>query len=305
MLSLSRRATFISLVGSCLLAGACVGGMLKSLRDLATLRQKLIDKYHEPDINVSTRNSRALLIVFVNSPLNQKQQLERARRAQETATFAVANYPGINRMESIVVSFIEAETHFFVYHYSRGLGFFVFDRTGTALHASGFESTSEESGDPRKPVARFSASRNETDVSITRLQLEGDMNQGIALVPHFTFKGSVGNPSGVAPDWVVFDFASYADRKIFPTSARLDIRCDEVLVFSGGARLLSPEDSGSEGSPAQFLTAQIPFSQFSQIGKAKKVKIKLGSKNFDLSPEDIESLRAMSAYSPPPQEQSR
>src|SRR5258706_4693881 len=117
MLSLSRRAAFVSVVGLCSLAWACSGGMLKSLRDLATLRQKLVDKYHESDISVSTRNSQALLIVFVNSPLNQKQQSERARRAQETATFAAANYPAINRMESIVVSFIEAETHFFVYHY--------------------------------------------------------------------------------------------------------------------------------------------------------------------------------------------
>jgi hypothetical protein len=131
------------------------------------------------------------------------------------------------------------------------------------------------------------------------------MNHGIALVPHFTFRGSVSDPNRAAPEWVVFDFASYADSKVFPASARLDIQCDDEVAFTGDARLLSPEASGSEGSTAQFLTAQIPFAQFSKMGKAKKVTIKLGSKDFKLAPESIESLRAMSAYLPPPPDQGR
>jgi hypothetical protein len=154
-------------------------------------------------------------------------------------------------------------------------------------------------------VVRFSAARNETDVSITRLQLEGDMNHGIALVPHFTFKGNLRDSNRIAPDSVVFDFASYADRKVFPADAKLDIRCDEVVVFSGSARLLSPQDSASEGSTAQFLTAQIPFAQFSKMGKARQVRLKLEIKDFDLSPEDIDSLREMSAYLPQPQSETR
>jgi hypothetical protein len=294
-----RSAVILLALCSCLLAFACSSGSLKSLADMARLRQLLIEKYHEQDINVKLQNSRFLFIAFVNSPLNKKDQADRARRAQEAARFAASNYPAIKGIENIWVSFVESESHFIIYHYSRSLGVFGFDRYGVALNSGG----SDE--DPRRPVVRFSAARNETDVSITRLQLEGDLNHGIALVPHFTFKGNVHDANRVAPDWVVFDFASYADRKVFPASARLDIRCDQIVVFSGTARLLLPQDSGSDGNTAQFLTAQIPFAQFSKIGKASQVRINLGSRDFDLSSEDVGSLHAMSAYIPQPHDEAR
>jgi hypothetical protein len=196
-----RSAVILLALCSCLLAFACSSGPLKSLADMARLRQLLIEKYHEQNINVSLQNSRFLLISFVNSPLNNKDPADRATRAQDTATFAVSNYPAIKGIENIWVTFVEAESHFFIYRYSKSLGFFVFDRNGVAVSSSG----SEE--DSRRPVVWFSSARNETDVSITRLQLEGDLNHGIALVPHFTFKGDVHDPNRVAPDWAVFDFA--------------------------------------------------------------------------------------------------
>src|SRR5712664_2113131 len=56
------------------------------------------------------------------------------------------------------------------------------------------------------------------------------------------------------PELVGFDFASYADRKIFTAHTKLEIRCDDKLIFGGDARLLSPADSASDGSTAQFLT---------------------------------------------------
>jgi hypothetical protein len=287
---------------SVLLACSCSSGLVKSLRDTARLRQQLIDKYHEQDVNVSLQNSRFLFIVFVNSPLNQKDNAERARRAQDTAAFAVANYPAINRIENIWVNYIESESHFIVYHSRKSLGFFVFDRNGVAVSSSG---TKEE--DLRTPVVRFNAARNQTDISITRLQLEGDMNHGIALVPHFTITGNAQDTKSklVAPDWVGFDFASYADRKIFAGTPKLEIRCDDVLAFTGEARLLAAQDSGSDGSTAQFLTAQIPFQQFSKIANAQDVRIKLGSKQFQLSAEDVNSLRAMRAYVPQPHGEGR
>jgi hypothetical protein len=258
------------------------------LRDLNRLRQQLIDRYQEQEISAN-QNSRFLLIAFVNSPLNQKNQIDRARRAQDTATFTALNYPAIKGIESIEVSFVQSDRRFFVYRYTRNLGSFLFDRNGVAEDSRGFRE------DPRRPVLRFNSVKNETDVSITRLQLEGDTNQGIALVPHFSFKGNVNDANRSAPDSVVFDFASYAARKLFPGDASLDIRCDEIVVFSGNAHLLLP-DSANQGSTAQFLTAQIPVAQFSLIGKAHQVNLKLGNKNFALSPEDIDALRALISY---------
>ena len=302
MPSLPRSTTIILVLCSFLLACSCSSGLVKSLRDTARLRQQLIDKYHEQDVNVTLQNSRFLSIVFINSPLNQKDNAERARRAQDTAAFVVANFPAINRIENIWVHFIESESHFIVYHYRRSLGFFAFDRNGVAVNSG---RTREE--DLRTPVVRYNAARNQTDVSITRLQLEGDMNHGIALVPHFTITGNARDTNSklVAPDWVGFDFASYADRKVFAGNSRLEIRSDDVLAFTGDARLLAAQDSASEGSTAQFLTAQIPFQQFSKIANAQDVRIKLATKQFQLSPEDVNSLRAMRAYVPQPHGEGR
>jgi hypothetical protein len=290
-----RSTAIILALSPLLFAGACSSGLVKSLRDAARLRQQLIDKYHEQDVNVNLHNSRFLSIVFVNSPLNQKDNAERARRAQDTAAFVVANYPAINGIENIWVSFVESESHFIIYHYRKSFGYFVFDRNGVAVNSS---RTVDE--DPRTPVVRFNAARNQTDISITRLQLEGDLNHGIALVPHFTITGNAQDTKSklVAPDWVGFDFASYSDRKVFAGNPKLEIRGDDVLAFTGDAHLLAAQDSGSDGSTAQFLTAQIPFQQFSNIAKARDVRIKLGSKQFQLSAEDVNSLRAMRAYVP-------
>src|ERR1700730_13355538 len=293
-----RSTAIILALCSLLFACACSSGLVKSLRDTARLRQQLIDKYHEQDVNVSLQNSRFLSIVFVNSPLNQKDNAERARRAQDTAAFVVANYPAINRIENIWVNYVESESRFIFYHYRKSLGYFVFDRNGVAVNSSRAGRTGDE--DPRTPVVRFNAARNQTDISITRLQLEGDLNHGIALVPHFTITGNAQDTKSklVAPDWVGFDFASYSDRKVFAGNPKLEIRCDDVLAFIGDAHLLAAQDSGSDASTAQFLTAQIPFQQFSKSANAQDVRIKLGSKQFQLSAEDVNSLRAMRAYVP-------
>jgi len=278
-----------------LLAFACSGGFVKSLGDMARLRKQLLDKYHDPDVGVSLQNSRYLSIVFVNSPLNQQDNTKRAKRAQETVKFVMANFPTIDKIQNIWIMFVASESRWIFYHHSRSIDAFVFDKNGEEINNPG----RSESEDARAPVVKFNAARNETDVSITRIQLEGDLNHGIALVPHFTVRGNARNPNGktAAPALVGFDFASYADRKIFSVHTKLEIRCDDQLTFAGDAHLLSPEDSGSDGSTAQFLTAQIPFAQFAQMGNAREVKINLGRKQFTLTPEDIDALRRMAARS--------
>jgi hypothetical protein len=246
---------------------------------------------------VNLQNAQFLLITYVNSPLNKKDQIERARRSQDTATFASLNFPAIKSIERIGVSFVESETHFFVYHRVRNLGVFVFDNKGD-LAISGATET-----DPLKPVVRFNSVRNETDISITRIQL-GNADNGMALVPHFTFKGNMHDADRGAPDSVVFDFASYANRKAFPGDTSLDIRCDEAAVFSGIAHLMLP-DSASGAGTAQFLSAQIPVASFAKMGNAQKVNLVLGNKNFNLSSEDIGALRSMSSYISLPHRETR
>src|SRR5260370_8454579 len=286
-----------------LLAVACSGGFVKSLGDMAGLGEELIDKYDGRDGGVSLQNCRYLSIVFVNSPLNEQGATIRAKRAQETARFVVANFPAIGKIQNIWIMFVASESRWIFYHHSKSIDAFVFDKDGEELRNPG----RSEAEDARAPVVKFNAARNETDVRITRIQLEGDLNHGIALVPHFTVRGNARNPNGktAAPALVGFDFASYADRKIFSVHTKLEIRWDDQLTFADDAHLLSPEDSGSNGSTAQFLTDQIPFAKFAQMGKARERQIDLGRKQFTLTPEVIDALRRMAAYVPEPPRRRR
>ncbi len=273
----ARKTLLTSVLCASLLASACSSGLIKSLRDLARLRQQLIDKYHEQDLNVNIQNSRYLSIVFINSPLNQQAPAVRAKRAQETARFVVSHYPAIREIRNIWIHFAVYETRLIIFHYSRNVEAFAFDNTGAETYPG-----PNGKADDRTPVARFNAARNETDVSITRLQLEGDLNHGIAMVPHFTVAGNVQD-----------------------SNSKLGVPSLAVPTFAGDALLLTPQDSGSEGNTAQFLEAQIPMPQFAKMGSSREVKIKLGSRAFELSPEDINALRAMSDYAPLPHSPTR
>src|SRR5260370_10483886 len=167
-----------------LLAFACSGGFVKSLGDMDRLCKQLLDTYHDPDVGVSLQNARYLSIVFVTSPLNEQGATIRAKRAQETARFVVANFPAIGKIQNIWIMFVASESRWIFYHHSKSIDAFVFDKDGEELSNPG----RSESEDARAPVVKFNAARNETDVSITRIQLRADLNHGIELIT--TFRGS-------------------------------------------------------------------------------------------------------------------
>ncbi len=286
-----RAAVSLALVGA-LITAACSNGLIKSLADLNALRQLLIEKYHE-DVGVNLQNSRFLSIVFTNSPLNQQDSAKRAQRASETAKFVALNYQGIKEIDQVWIYFVASETRFIVVHYSSTIDAFSFDKNGAVMT---FAPTARE--DLRTPVARFNSSRNETDVSITRIQLDGDINHGVALVPHFTVPGDArkSDMTTPAPESVVFDFASYADTPVFSDNAKLEIYCDDRLALSGFAPLISGKPSEKDQGVGQFLSVHISFKLFKRMAESRNVRIVLGPKRFELLPEDITALGAMSAY---------
>jgi hypothetical protein len=124
------------------------------------------------------------------------------------------------------------------------------------------------------------------------------MNHGIALVPHFTVPGDArrSDTATTAPESVVFDFASYADKPFFSDNAKLEIYCDDRLALNGIARLMSGKPSDNDQRVGQFLSVQISFKLFKRMGESRNVRIVLGPKRFDLLPDDIAALGAMSAY---------
>ena len=296
MSSRSKKAVVSWALVSVLITSAC-SNLIKSYAGVNALRQHLIEKYHE-DISVTLQNSRFLSIAFTNSPLNQQDSVRRAQRAAETARFVALNYSGIKEVDRIGIYFMASETRYIVVHYSTAIDAFAFDKNGMRVAFAPNPDVAPSHEDLRTPVARFNPSRNETDVSITRIQLDGDMNHGIALVPHFTVAGDArrSDTATTAPESVIFDFASYADEPFFPDNAKLEIYCDDRLAANGIARLMSGKPSDNDQSVGQFLSVQVSFKLFKKMGESRNVRIVLGPKRFDLLPDDIAALGAMSAY---------
>jgi hypothetical protein len=274
------------------IAAACSSNVVKSLTAMNALRQRLIQKYGD-EVTINLHNSRFLQVTFVNSPLNNADSARRFARAADAARFVAVNYEPIRTIDQIWIGFVAVETRLVVIHYTRGIESFGFRNSGAPL---GDETPATE--DARAPIARFSDTRNETDISVTRIQLEGDMKRGIALVPHFAVTGDARRSGSEVPppEFVVVDFASYSDRPLFSANTNLEIYCDDRLAIKGSARLLSKEQSGTEDTIAQFLTARITYKGFYRMANAQKLAIRLGNRRFDLLPEDIEALKGMTAY---------
>lgn len=301
----------LSLIFLVLCAAACVdcsNGFVKNFAETGKLQQQLKDKYLEKEIKVSFRDGGFLTITFVDSPLNQKDKARRAARAGDVAGFVIKNFPSIGKVHGIWIFFMASERRWVVFPSARSVDSFAFNNRGDLFRQPDVTNIAADSEDPLSPNVTYNPARNETDISLTRIQLAGDLNRGgIALVPYFTVKGDARGPvkHAAPPSAVVFDFASYADQKAFSADAKLEILCDGKSDFSGKARLLLPKASGSEGSNAQFLTAEIPFYQFFRMAEARHVTVKLDNQQYQLSPEAIAALKRIAGYVVPPVDDGR
>lgn len=290
----------------CLLTASCSSNLVKSLSGMHALRQHLIQKYGD-QVNLNLHNSRYLNVAFINSQLNHQDRSKRIERAQDAARFVAVNYDDIKSIEQILISFVATETRYFIITYTRGIDAFGFDRNGARLSATPtagndpvVTTDTTESSDPRAPVARYSQAANRTDISVTRIQLEGDMKRGMALVPHYTVRGDARmlGAATTPPDFVVFDFASYADKPLFQQSPPLEIYCDGRLALKGVASLVPTAESGFDETVGQFLSAQVSFKLLQRMADSKRVRIVLGQKQFELLPDDIKALARMTAFVP-------
>ena len=300
----SKPGAIVFVICLALVLSACGSGMLKDLRDLGKLRQQLMEKFHEKDIGVHLQNSAYLTISFINSPLNDQGADQRTARAAEAAQFAARNFASARRIQGIWVAFVAGETRFIVFHYSRTLGVFAFNNRGEPMKRPEPENIAPSNDEPLSPNVRFNEARNETYISLMRIQLAGDPNHdGLALVPSFTAKGDARGPvrNAIAPDYVTLDLASYADRKLFSSDMPLAIACDRGPEFLTTAHLLVPTDAGaSDKSTAQFLTAQVPFAEFAKMGESRSVRIRLGPQQYELKSEEVAALKNLAGFVSPP-----
>jgi len=275
---------FVVLIG---LAG-CGAPLVKSLLDLAQLRAQLMAEFHEKEISVNLGNATYLNVTFLNSALNDGPPEDRAVRAQATALFVRQHYPSVSRVERIVVLFVRYKTQYVFMHSSYTVDLFLFDRKGQRIDRS-----VEYGGPPPKSNdrngARDEGIRKQADGGI-EIQLSGDMNNGLALFPLFDGADQVAPPRRApAPKKVIFTFASYAREKVFNTDIAFAIIADGKTIFQSTSLNTSKDMEGGN----EFLTQEVPFTQFLTMVHARQAILKLDQKEYPLTTKQLAGLRDM------------
>ena len=290
---LSSRNRVLILFAFLCLTMACQE-LIGSLKEISKLQQAIIKEYGEPGVHVNLNNSTYLIITFINSPLNAKSSDERAQRARLTAEFVKQHYPSIGTIGEIWVGFVKQETRYVLVTYSEEMGFFGFDRNAVPLRRSG-KAPIMRAPDPY-PTVVYSPALNQTDVSIMRLQLEGDLSEGLAMSPHFVVPGDVTGlrRSRVAPLTVGLDFASYSEAAQFPGETKVILSADDKVVYETTGKFST--SFMADGNFSEFLLLQIPYAAFRRMATGEKVTVGLGNKIYELDDSQRAGLLEMTRY---------
>jgi len=288
-----HRSLGIVATACCLLAAGCGSQFVKTLVDIAKLRTEIVKKFGEESVNVRVNNSSTVIVTFINSPLNNQGPQERSKRAQETALVVKAHYPAIKTVDEIWVGFSRQETHFGVINYAEYMDQFGFDNQARPLIMPEEDPASSEEDDSQ-PIARYSPTVRQTDISLTGVQLEGKPGAGVTMVPHFALTGDATKAALKAPMIVTFDFASYAPKPKFPDLSTITISADRKIVFEAKGQFSTSKLA--DGTFSEFLHLPLPYRAFINMTTGENVSIKVGTRDYELTNNQIAAMRKMSRY---------
>jgi hypothetical protein len=278
----------------CLLATGCLQAV-KSLGEISRLRAAIIKEYGEKDVGVNLNNDSRLTITFINSALNEQGPRERALRAQQTAVFVKQHYLAINRIDVIWVGFLRQKTRYVVWHDFEGLGFFRFDKNGRPLPERKTYPPVDEQANSMRPTAVYSSALKQTDVGINSLQLEGDINNGLSVMPHFTVPGDVTGikRSASFPESVRFDFTSSSEKSMFPGAPTIAFLVDRKMVLETQEQF-STSKFGERFS--ESVSLGIPYKTFLRMISGKTLTLRIGDREYEFTGDQLEALREMTRY---------
>jgi len=260
----------------------------KTLGELQTFQAALTKKFGDTVyVNANGGGFEILTITFINSPLNDKSPADRIKRAEETAQFVKANYKLIRSVQEVWVVFLRQKTSFVVFHQNEAFEVYGFDKDANRLSLPGSYDPAPRP-DPRITAGHTSSS-DETDISAGIFQLDGESGgYGMTLQPYFKLQGDARRWKAPPPEKVFFSIASYSKRPRFREPVPFEFIADGKPVMKGMMTFT--------GNDAQFGGLSISYPTFHKIATGKGLTIKLGAKEYPLTPEQFELLQKMDAY---------
>jgi hypothetical protein len=129
-----------------------------------------------------------------------------------------------------------------------------------------------------------------------RIQLEGDLNDGVAMAPHFSVPGDATGlrRSQIPPAFVGLDFASFSANPRFPTATKVTLSADGNPIYEVTDTFSSSKQTN--GGYSEFLLLQIPYQKFLRLTKGESLTIRLGDMEYELTEQQRDGLRAMTRY---------
>jgi hypothetical protein len=137
-----------------------------------------------------------------------------------------------------------------------------------------------------RATATFTKHKNRTQIAVQTdpIQLVGNTEDGIVLVPNFIVPGR----KLVSP----LEFISYSHSKRFSFNRRFQIYGDDRLLYSGVLEL-SSSGTSPNGSVTEILAHKLPYGQFLKLIRGLSVKFVLGEMPVEIGQDPISAFRDM------------
>jgi hypothetical protein len=286
---LPRSAILALILASALLTTGC-GELITAYRDLMIVQNKLEEKFGD-EVNVNAvvgSEGGTFMVWFINSPLNEKSPQDRMARAAEAAKVVKESYRRIHVLTDILVGFLRQDSQFPVFDRKHIVGMHGFDNNAVPRPAS----TENRGLSPTdiQVSTNYDSSANQSDISASGLQLEGKPGGlGVTVLPFLVLHGDVRKGNKLPPPKAVeLNFASYAEKPRFKPTL--------PITFVADGKVVLKIDGDFKGNDAQFCYLKIPYAEFDRMVSGKELIIKLGDKEYPLTPSQLAAMKQMTDY---------
>lgn len=286
---LPRHTILALIVAAGLLTAGC-GEVIKTYSDLRAVQNALTKKFND-EVTVTANNAEGgvvFVVWFINSSLNDQSNDQRLIRGAEAVKVVQGSYPHSQKVREFWVGFIRQQSRFGVFHKRQVVSMHGYDKFAQPLPIPGNAEPIEPSS-PTQVTASYDSRNDMTDIAVGNIQLEGKPGGlGLTVIPFFKVQGRIGEEKSQPPKTVSLNFASYAEKPRFEQVVPISFVADgkEVLKMEGTFT----------GRDAQFCYLTIPYPKFRSMVSGKELLIKLGDKEYLLTPNQLKAMYEMTEY---------